>query len=523
MRSRADWQSASARTVNCQGDRSYLPAVVTADRSDRLREVEREILARRPEHAIEPSLDRIAALVSLLGDPQRAYPVIHITGTNGKTSTARMTETLLRARGLRTGLFTSPHLSSMQERICVDGVPLSAERFVEAYEEIGHYLWMVDDSQPVPLSFFEVLVGMAFAVFADAPVDVAVIEVGMGGTWDNTNVADGAVAVVTPISIDHSRYLGNTVDVIAADKAGIIKPGAIAVLAQQPLEAAEMLLRRVAEVGATVAREGLEFGVTSRELAVGGQLLSIRGLLGQYNELFLPLFGAYQAGNAACALAAVEAFAGAGDGGEGTGPAPLGEALVREAFGMMSSPGRLEIVRRSPTVIVDAAHNPAGMAASLDALAEAFNFTDLVGILAVSEDKDVPAILDQLEPAVSELVVTRNSSPRSMNPAKLADLAATVFGPDRVRQAGRLDNAIQIAAGLADDAAAAAEMAGALASGSGILITGSVITAGDARLLLAPRDGAAGRESGADTVSGADSASPDTVSGADSASGADLA
>jgi dihydrofolate synthase / folylpolyglutamate synthase len=469
---------------------------VTADSRDRLREVQREIVARRPEHAIEPSLDRIAALVSLLGDPQRAYPVIHITGTNGKTSTARMTETLLRARGLRTGLFTSPHLSSIQERICVDGVPLSAERFVEAYEEIGPYLWMVDDSHPVPLSFFEVLVGMAFAVFADAPVDVAVIEVGMGGTWDNTNVADGTVAVVTPISIDHSRYLGNTVDAIAADKAGIIKPGAIAVLAQQPLAAAEMLLRRVAEVDATVAREGLEFGVTSRELAVGGQLVSIRGLLGEYNELFLPLFGAYQAGNAACALAAVEAFAGAGGGA--AGPAPLGEALVREAFSMMSSPGRLEIVRRSPTIIVDAAHNPAGMAASMAALTEAFTFTDLVGILAVSEDKDGPAILDQLEPVVSELIVTCNSSPRSMSPAKLAELAAAVFGPDRVRQAGRLDDAIQLAVGIADDLAAQAQPDGPLSGGCGILITGSVITAGDARLLLVPQDEAAGREPGAE-------------------------
>lgn len=464
---------------------------MTADPEEALREVEREIIARRPEHAIEPSLDRIRALVSLLGDPQRAYPVIHLTGTNGKTSTARMTETLLRARGLRTGLFTSPHLSSIQERICVDGEPLSADRFVDVYQEILPYLRLVDESQPVPLSFFEVLVGMAFAVFADAPVDVAVIEVGMGGTWDNTNVADGAVAVVTPISIDHSRYLGNTVDVIAADKAGIIKPGAIAVLAQQPVEAAEMLLRRVAEVGATVAREGIEFGVTSRELAVGGQLVSIRGLIGEYSDLFLPLFGSYQAANAACALAAVEAFAGAAPGAEGSS-APLADTLVREAFAMMSSPGRLEIVRRSPTVIVDAAHNPAGMAASMEALTEAFTFTDLVGILAVSEDKDVPAILDQLEPAVSELVVTCNSSPRSMNPAKLAELAAAVFGPDRVRQAGRLDDAIEIAVGLADDAAAAAEAAGTLpAGGCGILITGSVITAGDARVLLARSGGTA--------------------------------
>src|SRR5215471_5819238 len=285
-------------------------SAMTADVAARLREVERQILQRRPEHSIDPSLDRITELTGLLGDPHRSYPVIHLTGTNGKTSTARMIQTLLRARGLRTGLFTSPHLNSMRERICVDGEPLSAERFVEAYDEIEPYLRLGDDSQPVRLSFFEVLVAMAFAAFADAPVDVAVIEVGMGGTWDNTNVADGAVAVITPISIDHAQYLGNTVAKIAADKGGIIKPGAVAVIGQQPVEAAAELMRRAAQVGATVAREGIEFGVLSRELAVGGQRLAIRGLLGEYHDLFLPLFGSHQAGNAACALAAVEAFSG---------------------------------------------------------------------------------------------------------------------------------------------------------------------------------------------------------------------
>jgi dihydrofolate synthase/folylpolyglutamate synthase len=478
---------------------------MTADAEARLGEIERDILARRPEHAIEPSLDRITALTALLGDPQRAYPVIHITGTNGKTSTARMTETLLRARGLRTGLFTSPHLSSMRERICVDGEPLSAERFIEAYDEILPYLQLVDESQRVRLSFFEVFVGMAFSVFADAPVDVAVIEVGMGGTWDNTNVADGTVAIVTPISIDHARYLGSTVDAIAADKSGIIKPGAIAVLGQQPAGADEVLLQRAEDVGATVVREGAEFGVTSRELAVGGQLLSIRGLLGDYDELFLPLFGAYQASNAACALAAVEAFAGtvppsrhgaAGDSEPGRPglpdgviafpvPGPLAGELVREAFATMSSPGRLEIVRRSPVVIIDSAHNPAGMEASVTALTEVFTDPELVGIVAISEDKDVAAILDQLEPVAAQLVVTSNSSPRSMDPLKLADLAAAVFGEDRVMVAARLDEAIEVAVGLADEAAAAR---GAPGSGT-VLITGSVITAGNARELLAPAAG----------------------------------
>ncbi len=457
---------------------------MSKDLAAQLHAVQREILARRPEHSIDPSLDRIRALVTLLGDPQRAYPVIHITGTNGKTSTARMTEALLRARGLRTGLFTSPHLSAIGERICVDGVPLDAERFIAAYQEIKPYLDLVDSTQPTRLSFFEVFVGMAFAVFADAPVDVAVIEVGMGGTWDNTNVADGIVAVVTPISIDHARYLGNTVQAIATDKAGIIKPGAVAVLAQQPAEAAEPLLLRAAEVGATVAREGLEFGVLSRELAVGGQQLSIRGLLGDYQDLYLPLFGAHQAGNAACALAAVEAFAGAAPAEAGQ-PEPLDLDMVRRAFAGVTSPGRLEVVRRSPVVLVDAAHNPAGMAASVAAIEEAFTFTDLIAILAVASDKDVPAILDQLEPVASRLVVTRNSSDRSMDVSKLADLAVAAFGQDRVTEAARLDDAIEIAVALADEAAG--PDAGAAAD-AGVLITGSVITAGDARVLLGRGD-----------------------------------
>jgi len=466
----------------------------------RLREVEREIFARRPEHAVEPTLDRISALATLLGDPQRAYPVIHVTGTNGKTSTARMIETLLRARGLRTGLFTSPHLSNVRERIVVDGEPLPVEAFLASYDDVAPYVALVDERGPLRLSFFEVLTAMAFAAFADAPVDVAVIEVGLGGTWDATNIADGAVAVETPISIDHTRYLGSTIEEIAGEKAGIIKPGAVAILGQQPLAAAEVLLRRVAEVGATVAREGIEFGVVARELAVGGQLITVRGLAGEYHDLLLPLFGEYQATNAACALAAVEAFGGAGPLAGARGeelddvtaaagraePEPLGEDLVREAFLAMTSPGRLEVVRRSPVVIVDSAHNPAGMAASLEAVVEAFSFRTLIVVLAISEDKDVPAVLDQLEPAAEGLVATRNSSDRSMAPGKLADLAGEVFGPDRVRAADRLDDAIEAAVGLADEAAADG------LGGSGVLVTGSVVTAGDARSLLGASDDADG-------------------------------
>ncbi|MGH3155683.1 MAG: bifunctional folylpolyglutamate synthase/dihydrofolate synthase, partial [Streptosporangiaceae bacterium] len=357
----------------------------------------------------------MAELASLLGDPQRACPVIHITGTNGKTSTARMIESLLRARGLRTGLFTSPHLIDMTERIMLDGAPMDPQRFVELYHEILPYVRLVDERHEIRMSFFEVLTGMAFAAFADAPVDVAVIEVGIGGTWDCTNIADGEVAVITPISIDHTRYLGSTVEAIAADKSGIIKPGAIAVLAQQQVAAAEILLRRASAVGATVAREGLEFGVLDRELAVGGQQLELRGLRGDYHEIFIPLFGGYQAGNAACALAAVEAFSGTSDdnlpGAQSAQaqPAKLAETWIREAFASARSPGRMEVVRRSPVTIVDAAHNPAGMAATMEAVSEAFSFTSLVCVLAVMGDKDVPGMLDHLEPFADSLVVTRNS------------------------------------------------------------------------------------------------------------------
>jgi folylpolyglutamate synthase/dihydrofolate synthase len=468
------------------------------DTAQRLREVELEIGSRRAEHQISPTLDRIAALVSLLGDPQRAYPVVHITGTNGKTSTTRMTETLLRERGLRTGRFTSPHLVSMRERIAIDGVPLDAERFIELYDEIKPYVELVDDQQPAKLSFFEVLTGMMFAAFADAPVDVAVIEVGLGGRWDATNVADGSVAVITPIAMDHMQWLGDTIEAIATEKAGIIKPGAVAVLAQQPVAAAEVLLERVAAVGATVAREGFEFGVLARELGLGGQQLVLKGLRGTYDDVFLPLFGEHQASNAACALAAVEAFAGvavteaAGEDGSTItlGPglsddASLDPDLVRAGFAKVSSPGRLDILRRSPTVIADAAHNPAGMAVTVQALTESFNFDQIVGVVAAAEDKDVAGLLEELEPALTDIVVTTNSSPRSMSAQELAELAVEFFGEDRVQVAERLDDAIDLAVSIADafDADAAAQ---GLPGTAAVLVTGSVVTAGDAQLLLAP-------------------------------------
>ncbi len=437
--------------------------------------IEGALAARWPESRIEPSLDRVRGLVELLGDPQTAYPVIHVAGTNGKTSTARMIESLLRAFGLRTGLFTSPHLHSVRERIRLDGEAIDSERFVRIHDDIEPYVAIVDrtsvGSGGPRMSFFEIMTAMAYAAFADAPVDVAVVEAGMGGSWDATNVADGTVAVVTPVDLDHRDYLGATVAAIAGEKAGIIKPGGTAVLAAQSLDAAEVLMRRCVETGATVAREGVEFGVVDRAPAIGGQLLTLRGPGGDYDDVFLPLFGAHQAENAAVALAAVEAFLGGGS-------ASLNADLVRQGFAAVASPGRLEVVRRGPTVVVDAAHNPHGARALAAAISDGFEFTSLVGVVAVLADKDARGLLEALEPVLTEVIVTRSSSPRATDVDALAAIAVEVFGPDRVEVEGRLADALDAAIARADEAATE------LGGGTGVLVTGSVVTAAEARALL---------------------------------------
>ena len=423
------------------------------------------------EDSMAPDLDRIRLLCDLLGDPQRAYQSVHLTGTNGKTSTARMVDSLLRGFDLRTGRYTSPHLDSVTERITLDGAPISDERFSEVWDELAPYVELVDARSDRQMTFFEVLTGMAFAAFADAPVDVAVLEVGLGGLWDATNVVQAQTCAILPIGLDHVPLLGTTVAEIATEKAGIVHEGATVVLAAQPPEAAEVLLRHCASVGATVAREGLEFGVRDRRTAVGGQLLSLQGLTGVYDEVFLPLHGAYQASNAAVALACAEAFFGASQ--------PLDLDVVRAGFASVSSPGRLEVVRSSPTVLVDASHNPAGMTATVAALADAFSFTHLVAVVAVLGDKDARAMLEVLEPSVSEVVVTESSSPRRLPVDDLREIAVDVFGEDRVHVEDRLDDALDTAVGLAD---AAGEY-----GGSGVLVTGSVVTAGEARTLLRVR------------------------------------
>ena len=440
-------------------------------------EVEDALLSRWPETRIDPTLDRIRDFLALLGDPQDGYPVVHLTGTNGKTSTARMIEGLVRALGLRTGRFTSPHLESMTERIVVDGEPLSEDQFVAAFNDIAPYTHLVDAQHSHPLSFFETVTAMAYATFADAPVDAAVVEVGLGGTWDSTNVADGKVAVITPIAVDHAKYLGSTPAEIARDKAGIIKPGATVVTAVQDEDVALVLGERCAEVGATLAREGLEFGVATRVPAVGGQLLTLQGLRASYEEVFLPLYGAHQAQNAALALAAVEAFVGGDD--------ALDAEVVREAFAEVTSPGRLEVIRRSPTIVLDAAHNPHGAQAVVEAIGDSFAFDPLIGVLGVMADKDHEGLLGAFEPVLAHVVCTQNSTDRSMPAADLAEVALGIFGQDRVSVAPVLADAIDQAAALAEAGGVFGE---AIGSGA-VLVTGSVVTVGEARALLRSRSG----------------------------------
>ncbi|MFD4428046.1 bifunctional folylpolyglutamate synthase/dihydrofolate synthase [Nocardia sp. NPDC058497] len=448
--------------------------------------VEAELDKRWPETKIEPSLTRIATLMDLLGNPQRSYPAIHVAGTNGKTSVSRMIDALLTALHRRTGRITSPHLQLATERISIDNAPISPARYVETFRELEPYIGMIDQQSAAAggpaMSKFEVLTGMAYAAFAEAPVDVAVVETGMGGTWDATNVIDGQVAVITPIGLDHTEYLGPDLASIAGEKAGIIKraPEAlipvdtVAVIAEQEPEVMDVLLRRAVEVDAAVAREGAEFRVLERAVAVGGQLLTLQGLGGVYDEIFLPLHGEHQARNASLALAAVEAFFGAG------ADRQLDIEAVRAGFASAASPGRMERMRNAPTIFVDAAHNPAGAQALANTLTTEFDFRKLVGVVAVLADKDAAGILDALEPVFDEIVVTSNGSPRAMDVDALADLAVQRFGDERVITADTLPDALESAIALAEQAGDD----GDVISGAGVVVTGSVVTAGAARALF---------------------------------------
>ena len=451
--------------------------------SERMRRIEAEILSRAPEHRIQPSLERVEAVLDLLGNPERSYRVVHVTGTNGKTSTVRMIERLLAATGMRTGRFTSPHLATIRERIALDGEPISEEGFIAAWEDVAPCIRLVDErSQSAGgprLSFFEVLTVMALAAFADHPVDVAVVEVGLGGTWDSTNVVPSDVEVITPVGRDHCAWLGDSLEEIAANKAGIIKDGATLVTAAQPAAVQAVIAAAAAEHGVVWRREldpeedpgepgaGV-LRVVDRTPAVGGQMVVLATAAAVYEDVFVPLHGDYQARNALLALAAVEAV---------FGGRALPAKVVEDGFASVTSPGRLEVLRSSPTVLVDAGHNPHGVSALVGAVEEVFDFRHLVAVVGVMADKDAEGILSVLEPVTDAVVVVPIDSPRAMDVEDLADIAREVYGADRVVAAEDLAGGVERAVSLS-------EGFDAPLTASGVLIVGSVVLAARARALF---------------------------------------
>ncbi len=427
-----------------------------------------QLTARWPEHRIGRSLSRVSALMELLGNPEQATPVIQVAGTNGKGSTCIMIDALLRAAGLRTGRFSSPHLSDVRERISIDGEPISREHLTETWREIEPFVKMIDDQQldGIDMTFFEVITAMAYAAFADAPVDVAVMEVGLGGGWDATSVASAQVAVVAPIGSDHTHILGSSLAEIAAEKAGIIKEGSTAVLAGQDPEAARQLLARAVEVGAVVKAEGPDFGLLERQPAVGGQLIRIQTAGGPVGDILLPLHGAHMARNAALAVAAVEAF---------LGGQPLAPEIIVEGLASVVAPARLELARTSPAIVLDTAHNPQAARATIEACQEAFAFQPLIGVVAMMRDKDIPGVLETFASAMDQVIITRAAStPRAIAVDELAAAAEEIWPAGQVLQAQTMADALELATLLADAAGPTA----------GILVAGSLIAAGEARDLL---------------------------------------
>nr|WP_237224060.1 Mur ligase family protein [Rothia nasisuis] len=438
------------------------------------------MLARAPENKMAPRLDAMARAVEVLGEPHRAAPVIHVTGTNGKTSTARMIESLLMAHDIRVGRYTSPHISSVTERIAIDGAPVADSTFVRIWSEIQPYLQIVDaelEAAGAPrITYFEALTILAFAIFADEPVDVMVLEVGIGGTWDATNVADATVSVVTPIGLDHTDMLGQTLAEIAGEKAGIIKDGGFLVSTAQDPSAAQVLLEAARAHNADYRFEGVEFGTLDRTAGVGGQLLTLQGLAGRYEDIALPLFGAHQAQNAAVALAAVEAFLGGGE-------KELNQELVKLAFGQVRSPGRLEVARTEPPVVLDAAHNPHGLTASAAAFKESFSFEELHLVVGILEEKHAEAMLALLFDEYlgradwrTVLHLTKSDSPRAIAPEKLVELALeTGFDEETIETYENIPDALSAAVTAAADVPNL---------NSAVLVTGSITVVGEASTLL---------------------------------------
>lgn len=421
-------------------------------------------MARVPEHKLRPRLEPTRRAVELLGDPQSSYKIVHVTGTNGKTTTTRIIERILREFGLRTGRFTSPHLIELNERIAIDGEPIDIQRMYSVFKDIEPLLEIVDQELigqgESRLTFFEALAVLGFACFADEQVHVLVLEVGMGGEWDSTNVADGDVAVFTPIDLDHMERLGESIAEIAKTKSGIIKPISAIVSSAQKEQALTVLQEKAASVGQVVDSYGDKFKITSLTEDASGITFSLKSLAGEYQDLFIPLHGKYQAENAAVAIAAVEQFMGSAE-------TALPDGILRAALADVSSPGRLQVIAKNPTVLLDAAHNPHGARSLADALVNSFGSPKAIGVISILGDKDARGVLLALEPVFEKIILTRSSSTRATAVDELVPLAEEIFGKERVLQA--------------EGALAAINQAKKILSPGGIVVvSGSITLIGDA-------------------------------------------
>ena len=412
----------------------------------------------RRETRMIPDLSRILRLATLLDDPQLRYPTIHVTGTNGKGTAARVATELACAHGLTAGLYTSPHLHSVTERLSICGKDMTREEFAEEYTHLMPFLELVDADADDRVTYFEALTALAYLWFADKPVGLGVFEVGMGGEWDATNLVSGNVAVLTPIALDHPE-LGDTIGQVSTEKAGIIKEGATVVSREQDAAALTVVEARSSEVGAELLLEYRDWEVEERLQAVGGQALRVRGQFATYDELFLPLFGEHAARNAGAAVVAFESFAGEALDTDGT----------RDALASVRWPGRLEVMSRHPSIVLDGAHNPAGAEALSEALREAFTWERLHLVITISDGKDVAGILRHLAPLADQVYAARNASERSGDAQRIVESVAA----DDVPATAFDDVASALAAALA--AAADTDL---------ILVTGSLYTVADARLAL---------------------------------------
>jgi dihydrofolate synthase/folylpolyglutamate synthase len=428
----------------------------------RFAEAVAELDARQPEHMPKPDLDRIRALAELFDEPQLTYPTVHVTGTNGKTTAARVAMRVACSHGITTGLFTSPHLWSVTERLQVCGDEISVPEFGEEYEHLLPYLKTVDERLG-RVTYFETLTALAFLWFADKPVGLGVFEVGMGGTWDATNLVAGDVAIVCPVGLDHPE-LGSTVAEVAGEKAGIVKDGKVVVVRAQAPEAQAVIERRADEVGATLLLEDRDWGLEDRVQAVGGQAITVRGIHSTYEDVLLPLFGDFAAHNAAASVVALEAIT----------EQALDEHAVRDALGGATSPGRLEVVSRHPMIVLDGAHNPAAARALAEALPEAFTGDRLHLVLAVFSNKDLDGVADALAPLADAGYAATTDSVRA-RPTEEIERALSSRGVSTTAYPS-----VEEALAAARDAAAAGDV---------ILVTGSLYTVADARrALLGSRD-----------------------------------